>query len=453
MAEQDEPPAAGGEQVGAGADASGMAIALALGRKGRGSKTDDRLDALLEKQSRMLDLQMDNLEGDRALQHRHLALKYFGDRLRIGLLLLAIAFGLFVFIGLAVMAWQAHEDHGLVIEAFSVPPGLASDGLTGEVVATRFLDKLKAMQTATQSERPADSYQNNWGSDIKVEIPQTGLTFGEFEKLLRDKLGHASHVTGEVIRTPTGIAHLQAVLGDVAPQTFSGAQWVPSDAPLAEQAVQESVYRASQPYRFAQFLEQRGRLSEAIGVVSDLAANGPSSERALGLQLWVSLDLEKGDLTSARTHVNEGLAAGGPGTDFVEIYATTVELWSGHEERVLHYTERLDREYQTRQAQITSDASEETQLISKGFLAGLLGDFRESARQHILLSKATDTLGFAPPALVSTLTATDFALDHDPGSAMAASPPRWRPTAVWQCFNLEVADGFVAMPGLCNRRR
>ena len=53
------------------------------------------------------------------------------------------------------------------------------------------------MQAATESDRPASSFQNNWGSEIKVEIPETGLTFGELDKLLRDKFGHASHVSGE----------------------------------------------------------------------------------------------------------------------------------------------------------------------------------------------------------------------------------------------------------------
>jgi hypothetical protein len=74
-------------------------LALA-GRRG-GARTGDRLDTVLEKQSRMLDLQIETLEEDRAIERRHLALSHshlvlshFGDRLRIGLMLVAIAFGL-----------------------------------------------------------------------------------------------------------------------------------------------------------------------------------------------------------------------------------------------------------------------------------------------------------------------------------------------------------------------
>jgi hypothetical protein len=108
-------------------------------------------------------------------------------------------------------------------ENVSVPPDLARDGLTGEVVATRFLDKLQAMQTATTSERPAGSYQYNWGSDIKVEIPETGVSLREFSKLLRDRFGHSNHITGVVIRTPTGIA-VTARFGDATPATFTGPE-------------------------------------------------------------------------------------------------------------------------------------------------------------------------------------------------------------------------------------
>jgi hypothetical protein len=253
MAEQEDPAEGVADEVAADATATAVAVALALGGKGRGPKTDDRLDVLLEKLGRMLDLQMEGLQtgqalqsSDRRLRHRNLVLKDFGDRLRIGLQLLAIGFGLVVVIVLAAMVWQAREDHGLVIEAFSVPPDLASQGLTGQVVAARLLDKLQVMQKETESERPADSYQNDWGSQIKVEIPQTGLTFDEFERLLKAKLGHASHLTGEVFHTGADIA-VTARLGDQPPQTFTGP---PGELDALTQKAAEAVYRTSQPYRF-----------------------------------------------------------------------------------------------------------------------------------------------------------------------------------------------------------
>ena len=57
---------------------------------------------------------------------------------------------------------------------------------------------------------------------------------------MRAKLGHASHVTGEVIRTAAGVA-ITARLGDAPPQTFEGPQ---SDLDGLAQKAAEAVYRA-----------------------------------------------------------------------------------------------------------------------------------------------------------------------------------------------------------------
>jgi hypothetical protein len=87
---------------------------------------------------------------------------------------LAVFAGEVIAVGFAALAWHAHEDHGLLIDAFSVPPEPAAEGISGSVVAQRFLDKFNALQTETESDRPAATFQNNWGDDIKVEIPETG---------------------------------------------------------------------------------------------------------------------------------------------------------------------------------------------------------------------------------------------------------------------------------------
>ena len=133
------------------------------------------------------------------------AKKYFGDRLRIGLQLLAIAVGLALVIGAGALIWQAHESDGVVIEAFSAPPDLAAKGLTGQVLASQLQDRLNRLQAATNSARPEASYSHGWGEDVKVEIPETGVSIGELQRLLRGWLGHETKIGGEVYRTPTGL--------------------------------------------------------------------------------------------------------------------------------------------------------------------------------------------------------------------------------------------------------
>ena len=54
-------------------ETSAAAVALALAGRRGGAKSDARLDEFLEKQSRMLELQMEHLHEQRALQVEHLA--------------------------------------------------------------------------------------------------------------------------------------------------------------------------------------------------------------------------------------------------------------------------------------------------------------------------------------------------------------------------------------------
>ena len=65
----------------------------------------------------------------------------------MGLVLrIATAFvGFAIAAGAAFMVWEAAHADGLVIEAFSVPPELADRGITGQVVATKMLDRLTAL--------------------------------------------------------------------------------------------------------------------------------------------------------------------------------------------------------------------------------------------------------------------------------------------------------------------
>ena len=183
----------------------------------------ESVSAYFVKQSRLVEIQTEHLHEQRAVNLQLLKLKRFDERLRVALRLFVILVVTVVVICGLIMISDAIADHGLVVEAFSVPPDMVRDGLTGEVVATRFLDKLQAMQTATASDRPADSYQYNWGSDIKVEIPETGVSLGEFRNLLRNRLGHSTHISGEVIHTSTGIS-VTARFGDARSVTVRGQE-------------------------------------------------------------------------------------------------------------------------------------------------------------------------------------------------------------------------------------
>ena len=265
------------------------AMALALGKAGRDKSFAVEAAGFLRDQRRMLALQMEHLHEQRALQvehlkqqEKHLRLRYFGDRLRIGLQLLGIFAGLAVVVFMSALAWNAHEDHGVAIEAFSAPPDLVQRGLTGQVIASQLLDRLASLQAQTVTSRPASTYANDWGGDIKVEIPETGVSIGELNRYLRQWLGSETKISGEVVHTPTGVA-VTARAGASPGRRFEGPE---ADLDKLIGRAAEAVYADTQPYRYAVYLASQGRTAEATTAFSKLTRSGPSEDRA-----WAYLGL------------------------------------------------------------------------------------------------------------------------------------------------------------------
>jgi tetratricopeptide (TPR) repeat protein len=293
------------------AEPSAAALALALGRTGRDKAFERKAAEFLDKQGRMLDVQMEHLHEQRALQvehladqSRHLRLRHFNERLTVALKLMTAVVGLVVAVAVGLMAWQAHEDRAVVIEAFSVPPDLAQRGLTGQAVASLLLDKLAGMQARTVSTRPASSYQNNWGDDIKVEIPETGVSIGELSRFLRQWLGHESRVTGEIYRTPSGLA-MTARAGGAAGAAVQGSD-ADIDGLISRAA--EAVYAQTQPYRYAAYLGSSGRVAEGLAELRRLSQSGPNEERGWAYIALAAYAFAHGDPEAAVRDARAGAA-------------------------------------------------------------------------------------------------------------------------------------------------
>src|SRR5215831_17614452 len=139
-------------------------VGLAFGRTSKGNKAlDEDARIFLREQTDLLRLQKEHLHEQRLLILSRLRLGRWKEWVTLTLQLLTVLVGVIVAAALGVMAWQAHRDHGVVIEAFSVPPDLAQRGLTGQVVASELLDRLSGLQAQTVTARPASSYASDWG--------------------------------------------------------------------------------------------------------------------------------------------------------------------------------------------------------------------------------------------------------------------------------------------------
>jgi hypothetical protein len=260
--------AGGGETDNALAGADAVALAVATDSAKHHPELARKAGEYLEDQRALVRLQIKHFEEERVLAIAAAKRKRYAERIRNGLATFAACVVGIVALAFVVMVWNAYDDRGLVVEAFSVPPDFAQKGITGKVVAAEVLDQVNLLQTQTHTARPAASFRNNWGDDIKVEIPDTGISIGELSRILHDKLGHATRIEGDVVRTEGGLV-VSARIRDEPAMRASGPE--PDLAKLVQQ-VTEQAYGATQPYRYAAYLSEHDRMREAMAAFRALAA-------------------------------------------------------------------------------------------------------------------------------------------------------------------------------------
>src|SRR3569833_1024920 len=160
-------------------DTAGLAGDLAMEEARNDPSLRAAAAAFLHNQNTLVDLQKHHLQVQLAPA---LWEKWLGVALRVA----TAGVGLTIAGGLAVMVWDAAGSSRLVVEPFAVPPDLVTQGLTGEVVAAKLLDRYNAMQRQTASSRPPRVTTSDWTEHgIKLEIPESGISLAELDNWLR----------------------------------------------------------------------------------------------------------------------------------------------------------------------------------------------------------------------------------------------------------------------------
>jgi len=326
----------GASAAAAGIESAAMALALVGMSREKADALGQEQIKLIAEQTSLARLQIEDLRREDGLRHWSLRVRHISDVMKLAFefSVAAILLAIVLLIGGAV--WNAAHDDGLVIEAFSVPPDLAARGLTGEVVASKVLDRLSAMQSETQSTRAASSYANNWDNDIKVQVPDTGVSIGEIDRFLHEEFGHQTHIKGEVYRTAGGIA-VTARTGDIGGATFTGSE---ANIGTLIDATAKAIFRTTQPYRYAMYLRtvaaRQGNpkgFADANAVLWDLVRAGTVNDRAWsydGLGDGLGFD---GDLYGSVAMIRRAIATR-PTLDAYTDLART-EGYLQHEEDVL----------------------------------------------------------------------------------------------------------------------
>ena len=189
------------------------------------------------------------------------------------------------------MVWSARQANEVVLQAFAVPPDMAAQGLTGEAVAGELLDRMGVIQTKAEALTFfSEAKARGEGETIRVEIPQTGVSLGEVERYLRQRLGRQTMVSGALRRR--GDRLLLTVRASGSPgRTLEGTE---ADFPALLQTAAETVLQDTQPLRMVSYLAGEERREEAEALVRPLLGRGTDKERAQAYLAMSALLLNSG---------------------------------------------------------------------------------------------------------------------------------------------------------------
>ncbi len=205
--EEGEAGEAEGAKAGAQPALDPIAAALAVQATRAGAPLDPQLKSYLETQARLserqaslAEIQVEEATEQRAIRLSGLKVRNAIDRLKLALQLFFAAAAALAGLGVLVMLYDAFTSRTVVVDAFDAPPALAARGVSGKVVATQVLDDLQKLQTATRSLAKALGTRSAWAGDIRIEVPETGVSIGEVNRLLHERLGHDLHIEGDLVR-------------------------------------------------------------------------------------------------------------------------------------------------------------------------------------------------------------------------------------------------------------
>jgi tetratricopeptide (TPR) repeat protein len=288
--------------------AAAVAAKLSWNDPGVSRKTEE----FLSEQTELLKVQREHLKDEHEArlhylrgQAREVDIRRFGLRLRIGFQLFVALVATAIGIGAAVMIRDAVTSRRVVIDPFDIAPNVPPQVPSGKIVAGGLLDELTGLQDATRSKVQRLDLSNAWASQVKLEVPETGVSLGELSRLLRGRFGHDVHIEGDLIETPAGGLALTVRGNGVPPRTVSGS--ATELEKLTKQAA-EYVYSKSQPVRWAYYLQNAARAEEAIAFCRAALGSASKEDRPYLLNVWAnSIDSTGGSPREALALVRTAL--------------------------------------------------------------------------------------------------------------------------------------------------
>ncbi len=344
---EDEKPETEAPEALAGAEAFAAAVAAIASRQD--PEVARRTAEFLSDQSRLLRTQVQHLEDEHALRLAHLAHQRhlllgqrLGQAIRLSLQVVIALVVIVIGIGIAVMLRDAFTSHSVVIDAFNAPAALTARGVTGTVLAGDILDELTRLQNAAKTFNPdfRRNLSNGWSSEVKIAVPETGISLGEISRLLTARFGHDIHIGGDLIQTDSGGLALTVRGDNVSPRTFSGSAGQ-LDTLVASAA--QYLYSQFQPVLWAVYLQWAGRCPEAIEFIKSDYARADAPSRAALLDDWSACAGVVGGTWENSAQLLQAAIAIQP--DFWDAYSELeyAQMLHGEEEEAWHTGQALRR--------------------------------------------------------------------------------------------------------------
>ena len=328
MAEDLEPEGEALERDAPGVEGA-AALDLALGTASRRAA-----DAFLEEQTALLRTQREHLHEQRALQISHLKWRRFNDWARAGWQVMLATLGAVLVAAIGTVLWDASQADGLVVDAFTVPPDFEGRGLSGDVVADDVVHRLGAIRKAAMivSYSITNDVSADRANEIKVDIPETGVSISDAWRYLRRWLGHERHLTGSVRKLDDSRIALSLSLDGAGATTEMGK---PSDLPALEQKAAEDVFGAFDPVNHINYLSSQGRRQEAMEAAARFVSVSQGPLHADAYTLWAYTTVyATGDfgLGFARAHMAMNVY---PPLAVAHVIAGRFNFFLGHDEEQL----------------------------------------------------------------------------------------------------------------------
>src|SRR5471030_1832300 len=222
---------------------------------------------LVRASTELVRIQVHHSDEERELSIQAAKRKRFSDHFRMSFQVFMTLVATVICVGVGVMVWDAATSKSVVLDSFD----------------SRVLDALEELQDATRAVNGGWTSTNAWSSDVKIELPETGVSIGEINHILHERLGHDIHINGDADLSKDGTVTL-FVRGEGVPAShFSGP--LEDFDKLAVRAA-EYIYGRSQATRYATYLINTNRNADAVQFLPGAMVRAKPAEAPELATLW-----------------------------------------------------------------------------------------------------------------------------------------------------------------------